>query len=291
MTYRNFTKPSNLPNNPDDWITWATNERLLLDVSTNIPEGVCEICYGGMVKKETYEGPTLAYSPSGLTPQAPEPQWWPKCYPCQKYENNWEGNYKCLDGILPISYSLYDGLESAIWRAKNNENYRWLMDPLAAILHTFLSRHRGCIKKKWGPVDVITVVPSRNDARGGWDHMKDLIGRRNDWPGTGLWQLDLLEKVCSSNAADRRNNSPCESLFRVRSGKEDIEDKRVLLLDDTYTTGGTLRSAGLAVRKAGGRPIAVTIGRQVRNNKHGSHIVKYVQSQNPLFDPERCAIH
>lgn len=280
MSYRRFTKPDSTNWTTRDWLSWAMAERLLLDVRTDIPEGVCASCYGGTDK--TYEDTTFVPDPSGfMTPQT-ELRRWPKCYPC--------GHFDGLDGILPISYSLDNRLESAIWRAKNDTAYRWLNVPLASILHTFLSHHLECIENKWGPVDVITVVPSHATARGGWDHMKHLISRVRTWPGNGVWELDLLEKVGLSNA-DTRRNRPRADLFQLIPDKGAIEGQRVLLLDDTYTTGGTLRSAGLAVKSAGGQPIAVTIGRQVRNDRHGAHIVADALGRDPSFDPRRCALH
>lgn len=280
MSYRGFTKPISTNWTTRDWLNWAMDERLLLDVRTDIPEGVCASCYGGT--ERTYEDNTFVRDPSGLMTLQTELRRWPRCFPC----NNFDG----LDGIVPISYSLHDRLESAIWLAKNNTAYRWLNVPLASILHTFLSRHLECVEDRWGPVDVITVVPSLRSARGGWDHLKDLVGRVPIWPGTGLWELDLLEKVGPSNA-DSRRDRPRADLFRVSPDKGAVEGQRVLLLDDTYTTGGTLRSAGLAVMAAGGHPVAVTIGRQIRNDQFGSHIVADALIRQPLFDPRRCAIH
>lgn len=280
MSYRGFNKPISTNWTTRDWLSWAMDERLLLDVRTDIPEGVCAGCYGGTDK--TYEDTTFVRDPSGFMTLHTELRRWPICFPCNSFDG--------LDGILPISYSLDNRLESAIWRAKNDTAHRWLNVPLASILHTFLSSHLECIEDKWGPVDVITVVPSHATARGGWDHMKDLISKVRTWPGKGVWELDLLEKVGLSNA-DTRRDRPRADLFQLMPDKGAIEGQRVLLLDDTYTTGGTLRSAGLAVKAAGGQPIAVTIGRQVRNDQYGAHIVADATNRAPLFDPRRCAIH
>lgn len=280
MSYRTFTKPDSANWTTRDWLNWAMGERLLLDVRTDIPEGVCAGCYGGT--DTGYQTSVLVPDEFGFPTHEYVVGRWPRCYPC----NNFDG----LDGILPISYSLDNRLESAIWRAKSDTTHRWLNVPLACILHTFLSHHLACIERKWGPVDVITVVPSHATARGGWDHMKHLISRVRTWPGNGVWELDLLEKVGLSNA-DTRRDRPRADLFQLMPDKGAIEGQRVLLLDDTYTTGGTLRSAGLAVKSAGGHPVAVTIGRQVRNDQYGAHIVADATNRDPLFDPQRCAIH
>lgn len=280
MSYRGFNKPVSTNWTTQDWLNWSMGERLLLDVRTDIPEGVCASCYGGTDK--TYEDTTFVRDPSGFMTPHTELRRWPNCYPCNRFDG--------LNGILPVSYSLHDRLESAIWRAKNDVPYRWLNVPLASILHNFLSRHMECIEYRWGPVDVITVVPSHPSARMGWDHMKYLISRVRTWPLPDLWDLDLLEKVGRSSA-DTRRDRPRADLFQMRDDRGTLEGQRVLLLDDTYTTGGTLRSAGLAVMAAGGHPVALTIGRQIRNDQFGAHIVADALSRHPLFDPRRCAIH
>ena len=68
---------------------------------------------------------------------------WPRCYNCNRYDG--------LDGVLAISYSTQDRLESAIWRAKNSEAYWWLNLPLASVLHEFLRVHPQCIEPCVGP--------------------------------------------------------------------------------------------------------------------------------------------
>ena len=157
------------------------------------------------------------------------------------------------------------------------------------MLNRFLRSHLACIENQWGHVDLITVVPSHPSSRDGWDHMKHLVDRVRQWPVPERWVLDLLQKTSPSDANTRRGQ-PSEDLFLTRPDIG-LAGRRVLLLDDTYTTGATLRSAGLAVIAAGGRPVAVTIGRQVKNDDFGSHIVTDAEAQRSLFHPHLCALH
>lgn len=209
---------------------------------------------------------------------------WTRCYPC--------GHYSGLGGVLPISYSVDNRLESAIWRAKNERRSRWLNIPLASVLNGFLARHLACIERHWGVIDIITPVPSHSGARGGWDHMKDLLGRVRTWPAPERWDLELLEKVDPSTADSRRRDEPVSGLFKVTPAPRYVTGKKILLIDDTYTTGGTLRSAGVSLLAAGAQaPVVVTIGRQVRNDNYGGHIIADALSRQPLFDISQCAIH
>lgn len=281
MSYRHFTRPVSTGWNTGDWTRWAIEQGLLLDVRTDVPEGVCAGCYGGTAK--TFEATEIVRLPSGLSTIRSELRRWPTCYPC--------GHFDGLDGILPISYSLDDRLESAIYWAKNDAGYRWLNVPLASILNGFLRRHLSCVEERWGRVDVITVVPSHAGTRGGWDHMSHMISRVRDWPAAERWNLRLLDKMNDSPASTRRQGAPVDGLFRVAPDVGSVKGQRVLLIDDTYTTGASLRSAGKAIADAGGHPVAVTIGRQVRNDGFGSHIVADALGRPVPFDMSRCAIH
>ena len=107
MSYRGFNKPISTNWTTRDWLNWAMDERLLLDVRTDIPEGVCAGCYGGT--DTGYQTSVPMPDEFGFPTYQTVVGRWPRCYPC----NNLDG----LDGILPISYSLHDRLESAIWRA------------------------------------------------------------------------------------------------------------------------------------------------------------------------------
>lgn len=53
-------------------------------------------------------------------------------------------------------------------------------------------------------------------------------------------------------------NENMKGVFEIRKGKEDfIKDKRIILLDDIYTTGATVSSCGRELRKHGAKKIYV----------------------------------
>jgi predicted amidophosphoribosyltransferase len=61
----------------------------------------------------------------------------------------------------------------------------------------------------------------------------------------------------SLEAGERAKN--VRGAFRIRKAK-DLEGKIVLLVDDVYTTGSTLRECSLVLKKAGAREVrAVTV--------------------------------
>jgi hypothetical protein len=57
-----------------------------------------------------------------------------------------------LDGHMPISYSVDDGLESLLHRYKDFvAQYRWMSAPLASLTHDFLAQHLSCLQNRHGP--------------------------------------------------------------------------------------------------------------------------------------------
>lgn len=281
MAYRAFERPKSSSWNSNRWVGWARQANLLFDVRPDISEGVCDTCWGGTRKSREVHVP-MASATGSVTFQVMLTRW-PRCYNCHHFGG--------FEGVIPISYSAADGLEAAIWRAKNDPDHRWLNLPLAALLHRFIKAHLACIEETWGRVDIIAPVPSHTRARFGWDHMRYLVDRVKNRPFAERWADGLLEKVDLSTAGTRRG-AAVRGLFRVARGRPAIAGKRVLLIDDTFTSGGTLRSAGLAIEAAGGLlPVALSIGRQVKPDEYGAHIVDDMHRRRPAFDLTLCAVH
>ncbi|GAA1869884.1 hypothetical protein GCM10009751_30980 [Myceligenerans crystallogenes] len=280
--YRTFVRPASSQGwSTADWVEWVRAEGLLLDVRPDIPGGVCDTCWGGTGVRS--ELPLLVEDSAGRKVVELRKVRWPRCYNCNEYG--------VLDGVLAISYSTHDRLESAIWYAKNDGPVnRWLNLPLGSLLHEFLRMHLLCMERVWGRIDFITPLPSHPETRDGWDHLKHLV----DCVPRAVadrWTFTLLEKTEPVRARSHRAD-PIDGLFRIVPNSASLVGKRVLLVDDTFTSGSTLRSAGREIVAAGGKPpIALTIGRQVRSDNFGAHIVDDAMVRTPLFDLGRCGVH
>ena len=174
-----------------------------------------------------------------------------------------------------------------IFRAKHTERQRWLQIPLASLLWEFLQRHLACIQHRYGPVDTFTVVPSHPTTRAGVDHLKQMHGRVRGWPQP--WDLDVLAKTRADTASDRRQ-AVQPDLFTVTGGR-DLRGRHVVILDDTFTSGGTLASAAAALRYAGAaRVVGLSLGRQVNPNRTESR--EFLdQLRGRDLDLSTCALH
>jgi ComF family protein len=164
------------------------------------------------------------------------------------------------------SVSVYEGtLRTALHRFKFKKRKK-LTRPLGILMVKYLSHNPGIEMKK---VDVIIPVPL---------HRKRLRQR-------GFNQAELLARVISKyfekpvvSALERVKNTraqfdlPREERFKNIAGAFKVSDpkavfnRRVLLLDDIYTTGSTIAECARALRIAGARRVEIlTLSRAVED--------------------------
>lgn len=151
-------------------------------------------------------------------------------------------------------------------------------------LHVGLGLHQHCIEEKAGQKAMVLIVPSGHASR----HHQDLA-LSDDW-------LGMMSGV---NAAPSDHVTVAADKFAMRPGV-DVAGRHVLLIDDTWSTGTSARSAALTVREAGAVKVSVlAVGRwaspeytgdwpdgvtpQYRNT--GEFLAKL-----PKYDPHVCPV-
>ncbi|WP_369272574.1 ComF family protein [Streptomyces sp. R11] len=102
-----------------------------------------------------------------------------------------------------------------------------------------------------------------------------------------LWTDGLLTKTSASKAGERRR--------QITSGafdaSEAVRGKRVLLLDDTFTSGGTIASAAHALKMAGANQvIGLAFGRQLRAEWDDNRDL-ISELPNRSLDLSECVVH
>ncbi len=219
----------------------------------------------------------LCHSP---TPVGSQGTPFERCYNCQKAYS------LVLDGFVPMCYSVHEGLESILWRAKNDPAAEWLRLPLGSLLWSFIHQHGDCVARTYGgPFDVRIAIPSHASARGGVDHLKMVIGSVEGMSGD--WDFEILRKNSSTKAADRRRRID-PNLF---ASDASVEGRRVLLLDDTFTSGGTMASAAYALKQSGARVVVgLAFGRQLAADWGNSQSLIATLPSRTL-DLSDCAVH
>lgn len=154
-------------------------------------------------------------------------------------------NPPTLDGIRSVAY--YEGvLRKAIHRFKYR-NARGLAEPLGELLASY-------VVERSLPADVVVPVPLHPArlADRGYNQAALLareLGQRLDLPvvDDSLLRVRPTRQQVDLNAEERRIN--VAGAFACRDDR--LAGRRVLLIDDVYTTGATLDACGVALAAAG----------------------------------------
>jgi hypothetical protein len=175
------------------------------------------------------------------------------------------------------------------YAAKGGQHARWLwqyksphLQPpdagpaaaelLRALLLRFLRDHGPCVWRAagWpggGAPTHVAVVPTGR-ARPGAHPLRALIA---PYLSTPWAQLRALPAVSRERDLDPERFRACG-----------VTGARVLLLDDTWTTGASAQSAAMALRRAGAVSVATVV--------LGRHVARRHAAAAP-FDPRSCAVH
>lgn len=201
-----------------------------------------------------------------------------------------------LDVVVPISYAQTGTTFGTTLRGYKDAYFEQARfefgSRLTAVLSRFLDLHEGCIARAAGVecFDVLTVVPrstpERDEDRPGLRVMADLAERLRT-PGTSRFER-VLRPV--PGAAEGRFFSP------GRYVASDVRDRRVLLIDDVWTSGSQAASAAAALRAAGATVVAcVVLGRWLRpdwgTDTDWGPVADVHRQLAPPFSWQTCAVH
>lgn len=159
---------------------------------------------------------------------------------------------------------------------------------LAAILWRFLREHETCVAHAAGveEFDLVTIVPSSSPQRDEHSPFRELTGWIKPIESRMHRLLEPTGKV-EGREFDANRFGPTREL----------SSESVLLLDDTWTTGGHARSASHALLEAGASEVAlVVIGRHIRPEYEpvegsGDTCEKLLEALPEDFDWSTCAVH
>lgn len=189
------------------------------------------------------------------------------CYPC--HEAAWVDPPE----ILPITLSVHGELIHDHLRGYKNSRSPTVRDRLslrlAGLLAIFMANHAECV----GAWDVVTCVPSAHRVA-----LEPVVSR------IGLFAGRYSQVLTAHPDAVDRTVDPAQ--FTVNG---DVKDHRVLLLDDTFTTGAKLFSAAAALRQHGAVVIGpVVIGRHIQRSWAPSNeLLSWVEERS--WSEDRCA--
>ncbi len=207
------------------------------------------------------------------------------CYRCDHQPDS-------LDVMIPITYSEHLGqIHLALRNYKDGSSEsirRHDAIRVAAILWRFLRDHESCLARASGSsdFDLVTIVPSSSPERDKQSAFAKITG----------WIEPIKERLHRALEPTGEVEGRDFSTNRFRSTL-DLSEKSVLLLDDTWATGGHAQSAAHSLRAAGAEKVAlVVIGRHVRRDfepvrDSGENCGSLLDALPEDFNWATCAAH
>ena len=185
-----------------------------------------------------------------------------RCYSCA--QNDWQLSAPCST-IVPVSlYEIPSQLHHFLRHYKSGampaQASQFSLNVVAVLCH-FLSKHRLCIAySAGGDWDLITTVPSTGGRVG--EH--PLVRALRMVPA----YFREYEQLLAAGAAKITHNSARDDGFKVM---RDVRGARILIVDDTFTSGARAQSAASALNLAGATVTAIIpVGRVVNPRWEGT---------------------
>jgi len=182
------------------------------------------------------------------------------------------------DAVIPIAHAVKGSLlASDLWRYKAVGDLA-AAERLQAMLRGFLGGHSECIRQAaevpgW---NLVAVVPS-GQGRPGRHPLRDIVASC----------VPLAEARLSTPAAvPARGREITVGWPRVAS---DVTGKAVLIIDDSWVSGGSAQSAAMALKRAGAtRAAVVVLGRHVDPAHPRSVPFMAALADNPQLVGHQC---
>ncbi|MDW3228262.1 MAG: ComF family protein [Acidobacteriota bacterium] len=188
----------------------------------------------------------------------------PSCPVCGRfYFNNLPGDYlcgECLGNPPPFdwhrSLGLYDGRLKEIILIFKYQGYEVLSRPLGRLAYEKLSADQGL-----SGVDFIVPVPlhKEREKKRGFNQSELLSREISKLSSIPVMKSNLIKTKptpaqVSLEAAERKSN--LRGVFKVKR-PEKIAGRTLLLIDDVFTTGSTIKECTKELKKAGAREVRV----------------------------------
>ncbi|MFK2826316.1 ComF family protein [Bacillus sp. B190/17] len=169
------------------------------------------------------------------------------CFDCRRWEED-----PVYHGVLAANRSLYlynEAMKAFIARFKYRGDY--------VLARVFAEELKAAAKKI--DYDVVIAVPLSEERlyERGFNQAEALARE------AGLHLIDVLQRVHSEKQAkkSRAERLQAPQVFRLKE-KSAVSNKKVLVIDDIYTTGSTLRQAAHLLKQMGAAQVqALTLAR------------------------------
>jgi len=203
-----------------------------------------------------------------------------RCYQCGRHRR--EAGGLLADAVTPISYAVRGGpLAADLWRYKSPAaGAAAARARLRVLLLVFLRDHGECVWREAGMArpDMVAVVPSGR-GRPGPHPLRELTAGYLSLPAAGLSvRQGAAVRGREMNIAWLRPDHP-------------VRGASVLLIEDTWVSGGSAQSAAAALKLAGAARVAVVaLGRHLDPaDRRSGPLASSLRDRRPWL--AACAVH
>jgi hypothetical protein len=208
------------------------------------------------------------------------------CYPCRTAQ--YAFGRRLADVVVPVALAVKrQQLAHELWHYKYDADERVrqrLEIRLAAVLWRFLAQHEPHVAQAVGVprFDIVTTVPGtrpRDDEHPLVHIVGTLVGQTRD-----RYQPML------TLGPDASVQGRAVLVNRYRATQAMTGQPTVLLVDDTWTTGGRAQSAAIALHDAGAARVAVVVLGRHFDRDFGSGETYYQQAKARKFTWDTCCL-
>jgi len=208
------------------------------------------------------------------------------CFQCNTARNEFRRGL--ADVVVPIALAVKrEQLAHELW------HYKYDVDPsvrarltvrLGAVLWRFLGEHEKHIADAVGvpEFDIVTTVPGTRERTD--QHPLERI------VGTIVGQTKDRYEPLLTCGQDSVMSSHTLAAARYRATRRLRDDLAVLLIDDTWTSGGNAQSAALALHAAGASKVAVVVIGRHFDRGFGNCETYYQQAKAVKFTWDSCCL-
>ena len=168
------------------------------------------------------------------------------CYSC----GHTTGREGVVTEIVPITYWDYGtptGTLLSTYKDPNSPRF----NELRAVIREFLLRHQRCVTRNQRVSSIVTIPSTRG--RPPPHPMHRLMST--------IYRPDAVRQTLTHTGLSPERNTVQPGLFHVTG---DVRAQKLLLVDDTMTTGNRIQSAAVALSRAGGTVVgALVAGRKI----------------------------
>jgi predicted amidophosphoribosyltransferase len=209
------------------------------------------------------------------------------CYQCYAARGAFQRR-RLADVVVPIALAVKrEQLAHELWHYKYDADATVrarLEVKLAAVLWRFLGLHEVHVAEAAGvsQFDFVTTVPGTKQ-RDGEHPLARLVGRV-------IGQTEARYEQLLELGPSGTNDSRAVLVDRYRPTRTLTERPSLLLIDDTWTTGGRAQSAVLALRDAGAARVGVVVIGRHFDRAFGPGEAYYQRARKLTFTWERCCL-